>query len=422
MRPTRLIAATVAAVAVASLTAGCGSAPAPRLVSFPEVRGIAAAEPAVSPAAYATGDLSFGLALLRAWCAQEPSANIVLSPASLASGLGMAYLGARGSTATAMAAVLHLPSTGSLEAGLQARSDALRGLDGGGVTVAEADQVWFDPTLAPLHSYLDAVATGYAAGVGRVPLLTNPARAAAQIDASIAAATRGHIPHLLSAADLGNSVFVLTDALYLDARWASPFQQSNITSGVFTTAAGEHVQAKYLDGGGYTAGVADGWTAVSLPYRGSRLAMTALLPPAGSAAGCPALTAGVVGSVEAAMRAQRPPFEATIELPEVSLRSSAQMNQLLTALGMGVAFTQQADFTGLSPAAGLLGPVVHAATLRVDSAGTVASAATGVVVEPTAARGNPLPIVFSRPYLMLITDTKTGEPLFLARVANPNLP
>jgi len=26
---------------------------------------------------------------------------------------------------------------------------------------------------------------------------------------------------------------------------------------------------------------------------------------------------------------------------------------------------------------------------------------------------------FNRPYLMLVTDTTTGEPLFLAKVANP---
>jgi hypothetical protein len=29
------------------------------------------------------------------------------------------------------------------------------------------------------------------------------------------------------------------------------------------------------------------------------------------------------------------------------------------------------------------------------------------------------PVVFDRPYLLLVTDQATGEPLFLARVANP---
>jgi hypothetical protein len=34
----------------------------------------------------------------------------------------------------------------------------------------------------------------------------------------------------------------------------------------------------------------------------------------------------------------------------------------------------------------------------------------------------PAQIVFDRPYLLLVTDAATGEPLFLARVADPAAP
>jgi serpin B len=383
---------------------------------------VAAAEPAVSPARYAAADLKFGLDLLHAWCSLAPAGNIVLSPASLASGLGMAYLGARGSTATAMAAALRLPSAGPALAGLQSRSRALRGLDGPGVTVARTDQVWADPRLLPLRSYLNAVATGYGAGVGQVPLLTRPAQAVAQIDAAVAAATKGHIPRLLSPTDIGNAVFVLTDALYLKARWASPFQRSSTSTGAFVTPSGQRVQARYLFGAGYTSAVSDGWTAVSLPYRGGRLAMTALLPPAGSAAGgCQGLTAGVLSSLDRALARPQTGRSTAIELPKVSLSSHQGLKELLTRLGMGIAFSPYAaDFSGISPVAGYLGTVVHAATLRVDEAGTVGTAATAVTVMPTAGWAGPT-VAFTRPYLMLITDRRTGEPLFLARVANPDL-
>jgi serine protease inhibitor len=61
--------------------------------------------------------------------------------------------------------------------------------------------------------------------------------------------------------------------------------------------------------------------------------------------------------------------------------------------------------------------------LRVGKKGTVASAATAVGVAPTAARVAPVAqITFDRPYLLLVTATATGEPLFLARVANPAAP
>ena len=66
----------------------------------------------MDPRPYGAADTAFGLNVLNAWWRTDPQANQVLSPSSLASGLGMAYLGARGGTARAMADVLHLPVAG----------------------------------------------------------------------------------------------------------------------------------------------------------------------------------------------------------------------------------------------------------------------------------------------------------------------
>lgn len=425
MKRIRRTATESALIAGVMLAAGCASGPAaksapPMPASAGEIRGVALTKRPASPAPYAPADTAFGLDVLRAWCARDPHANIVLSPSSLASGLGMAYLGARGSTATAIARVLHLPVTSSLEAGLQARERDLGRLNGHGVTVADIDRVWADPKLLPLRSYLDAVATSYGAGVGRVPLLSQPAQAAQQIDAAIAAATRGHITRLLSAQDLQQAIFVLTDALYFNARWAIPFQPGDTTTGQFTTAAGQHVQAHFLNGGEMPSATADGWTAVSLPYRGGRLAMTALLPPMGSV-GCPALSASALTAITRMVSRTKPGPRSAIALPEINLRDQASLRGLLSGLGMGIAFGLAADFTGMSPQAGCIGSVIHGATLRVDANGTVASAATAVTILQSAGRILGPTVVFNRPYLLLVTATATGEPLFLARVANPDV-
>jgi serpin B len=85
-----------------------------------------------------------------------------------------------------------------------------------------------------------------------------------------------------------------------------------------------------------------------------------------------------------------------------------------------VAFGDSADFTGLSQQAAMLGFVQQAATLNVNENGTVAAAAAAVGVMPaSAAIGVPAVVDFNRPYLLLVTDTRTGEPVFLAKVANP---
>jgi hypothetical protein len=58
-------------------------------------RGVAIREPLASPRPDGTADTELGLDALGAWCRSDPQANLLLSPSSLASGLGMAYLGAR---------------------------------------------------------------------------------------------------------------------------------------------------------------------------------------------------------------------------------------------------------------------------------------------------------------------------------------
>jgi len=412
------------AVVAALLIAGCGSGTvAPPVMAH----GVALREPLADPRPYGAADTAFGLDVLNAWCRADPRANLVLSPSSLASGLGMAYLGARGSTAQAMARVLDLPATGGpgLQAGLQARSAALRGLDGPGVTLAASDQVWADPTLKTRRSYLNAVATGYDAGVAQVPLLSSPDRAAQEINQAIAAATRGQIPQLLSPTSLNGIALVLTDALYLRAAWATPFQASQTAPGSFTTAAGQQATVSFMNGGQYRSARAAGWTAVRLPYRGGKLAMVALLPPSG-AGGCATPAASTLGALTAGLTARLaagsaagPAQTRSVSLPRVNLGVQVSLEGLLSELGMGVAFTASADFAGLSPQPLSIGLVQQAATLQVGEQGTVAAAATAVGMQPTAVRVQPPQVVFNRPYLMLVTASATGEPLFMARVANP---
>jgi serpin B len=424
----------LAAAGLAASLAGCGSTPAPTPAPAPVVtRGVAAVERAANPRPFGAADTAFGLDVLRAWCAQYPGQNLVFSPSTLASALGMAYLGARGATAAAMAKVLHLPTSGgtALAAGLQARSTALGGLDGPGVTLSASNEVWADPTLPPSSGYLNSVATGYGAGLGQTPFLTNPTKAASQINSAISADTRGHISNLVNPGMLTGVGWVLTSALYLDAKWAAPFDPDKTAPSTFTLADGKKVTAPYLDGTGFTYAKSDGWTAVTLPYAGGKLTMTALLPPAGSAscalptqARLAAITASLAAGGTKTTSGTGPAFERTAELylPKTSLSTSGtvgDMKTVLGKLGMGQAFTNAADFTGLSPLAGKLAFVQQAATLQVAEKGTVGAAAAAVGVSPTATEYNPVVLWFNRPYLMLVSAKATGEPLFLADVADP---
>lgn len=421
----RISLGVLAAAGLAAALAGCGSTPAPAAAPTVAVtRGVAAVEPAADPQPFGAADTAFGLDVLRAWCAEYPGRNLVFSPSTLASALGMAHLGARGATANAMAGVLHLPASGAaaLDAGLQARSSALSGLDGPGVTLSPSNQVWADPALPPLSGYLNAVATGYGAGLAQAPFLTNPAKAATQVNSAISADTRGHISKLVSPEMLAGVGWVLTSALYLDAKWATPFDPGKTEAGPFTLTGGKTVSARFMGGDGIGYASAGGWAGVALPYAGGKLTMTALLPPAASGA-CAlpsqASLKAITGSLSSSAGGHR---TAGVWLPKVSLDTSGpagDMRPVLRELGMGQAFTDAADFTGLSKQAGKLAFVQQAATLQVGEKGTVGAAAAAVGVYPASAASNPVTVWLNRPYLLLVSAKATGEPLFLAEVANP---
>jgi len=109
MQNTRAFAAAAAACLGVIAVAGCAPQIAHRTRAMPvrltgrEVRVLRG---------YGSADTAFGFDVLSALCGSQTAANTVISPVSLATGLQMTYLGARGTTATAMARVLHLPVTG----------------------------------------------------------------------------------------------------------------------------------------------------------------------------------------------------------------------------------------------------------------------------------------------------------------------
>jgi serpin B len=168
-----------------------------------------------------------------------------------------------------------------------------------------------------------------------------------------------------------------------------------------------------MNGGAFQEARAKGWTAVALPYRGGRLSMVAALPPAGRG-GCQLPDTATVGSLTGGLAASKTLTD--VALPKVKLAASESLKNVLTRLGVGIAFGSHADFTGLSPQACCIGFVQHAATLAVDEKGTVASAATAVGMQLSAGL---ITLSFDRPYLLMLRDSRTGEPLMLAWVANP---
>lgn len=86
------------------------------------------------------------------------------------------------------------------------------------------------------------------------------------------------------------------------------------------------------------------------------------------------------------------------------------------------AFSDRADFSGISPMALKIFDVVHKAFVSVTETATEAAAATGIVAVPGAISWpRSMPVVFNadHPFLFVIRDRQSGSVLFEGQVADP---
>ena len=211
---------------------------------------------------------------------------------------------------------------------------------------------------------------------------------------------------------------VLANAVYFKGKWANPFDPAS--EGRFLVASNDYVKCMIMRRE-ETYAYADLSTlkVLELPYRGDDLSMVVVLPKQidGLKELEQQLSAAKLKNWIGALKKKR--IDAI--LPRLRLTCEFQLQDHLTAMGMGDAFNcLKADFSGMDGKKNLcISKVAHKAFVDVQEEGTEAAAATGVNVVAMGISVTPL-FQADHPYLFLIRDRHTGSILFLGRVMDPS--
>jgi serpin B len=355
--------------------------------------------------------------------------NLFYSPYSISLALAMTYAGARGETERQMGEALHFnlpqeqlhPAFNALDLELARRGEGAQGKDGEGFRLNIANTLWGQAGFQFLPGFLDALAENYGAGLRLLDFMNAPEEARVTINDWVSEQTEGRIKDLIPPGLINSMTrLVLTNAIYFNAAWATPFEAWATQDGTFHTLDGGGVAVPMMrqtESLGYAQG--QGYQAVEMPYDGGELSMVILLPEAGEFEAFEgALDAGQVDAVlgELAYR------QVALTMPKFEFESDFSLAKALTALGMADAFSGNADFSGMTGAQDLfISDVVHKAFVSVDEAGTEAAAATAVVMELlSAAPQEPVEVTVDRPFIFLIRDIETEAILFVGRVVDPS--
>ena len=211
---------------------------------------------------------------------------------------------------------------------------------------------------------------------------------------------------------------VLTNAVYLKASWAEPFEASATAQGSFIRLDRSTVTASFMhqtESLGYAKGT--GWQAVELSYAGGKLAMDVIVPDAGQyAAVAQTLKNGTATFLE-----NVEPRSVQLALPTFRFRTQADLVDTLAALGLTDLFDpDRADLSAMTAAEKLyVSGVLHEAFIDVNEKGTEAVAATAVVVRASAAPSEPVQLTVDRPFILVLRDLETNSIHFLGRVLDP---
>ena len=357
--------------------------------------------------------------------------NVVLSPASVWEALAMTHQGARGETAAEIAGVLGMPDDRAAVAGAaEALRAALAEAKGTAITLDVANRLWTQRGKALDPAFTAALEKRFGAGAGVVDFAAAEA-ARGEINGWVSAHTAGKIPDLLPAGTITPLTrLVLTNAVYLKAAWAKPFEKSATRPEPFSLEPGRAVDVPFMHAAerlvaGRVGAGDEAATVCEIPYAGRRLALVIVVPDAVDGLD------EVLGELDgdwrtkwAAGQGDVRPRQVELALPRWTARKPLGLNDALKALGMKAAFdAAAADLSGIDGTRELfVSDVVHEGFVDVSEEGTEAAAATGVVVgvRSMAPRPEePLAVRADRPFAWAIVDRETGAVVFAGTVTDP---
>ena len=388
---------------------------------------VATAAPPNSAVEAAAGTSRLAWELVRA----SGEGNAILSPASVWEALAMAHAGAKGETAAEIAAVLGMPDDREQIAAAAAElRQALAEAKGEKIKLALANRIWVQEGKPFEASFTGLLEAKYGAAAGIVDFASQPEDARTAINAWVGEHTADKIPELLKSGTITPLTrLVLTNAIYMKAPWATPFEKSATRPEAFAVGAGDtdvpfmHASGKMVAG---TVGSGDtAATVCEIPYAGGRLAMVLLVPA--RVDGLPAVLTAMKGDWRASWNAAGPGTvrmrPVTLALPKWTARKPLSLNAALKSLGMKRAFVAgEADLSGMDGGRDLfVSDVVHEGFVEVSEEGTEAAAATGVMVATRAAviPEEPLMVKADRPFAWAVVERGTGAVLFAGTVTDP---
>lgn len=359
---------------------------------------------------------------------ERPNQNLIFSPYSLSSLLMILTNGAAANTKVQFINLLHLGNEANLNtnSGLL-QNDPCHGVLNCRVTMIKkkepsdfliANALWADANVSYKPFFLVSVKQN--SGQFYQVDFNFPDSARRHINQWVEEKTHNYIKELIPQdAITPETKLVLVNAIYFKGSWALPFKAENTEEKPFFLANGQSVKAKMMaQKDKFLYAENNKLQMIQLPYSKSTLALTILLPK--NEHTIQEIVATLNQNAFTKLTQSAHEQELLVSIPKFKLESVLDdLVDALKKLGLTDAFTDKANFSNMTNSPFLISKILQKAIIQIDEQGTVAAAATTIIMEATMYHP---PIVFeaNHPFIIILNDTKTGIILFIGQVANPS--
>ena len=362
-------------------------------------------------------DNKFGLKLFKQIVKEEKDKNVFISPLSVAMALGMTYNGASGETQKAMQQTLELNGLSVEEVNLSYEHliDMLTSLDPK-VRFQIANSIWYRLGIPFKSEFIDLCKKYFTALVTGLDF--EDAQATKTINAWVDENTNGKIKEIVDSPIKPAMVMFLINAIYFKGTWTYQFDEKDTRDDLFNLPDGTNKPCKMMKQEGEFRYLANSdFQAIDLPYGDGDFSMTVLLPQ----------PQRDIDSLIAEFSQENwnkwikgfSKQELTLQLPRFTLEYEIKLNDILTGLGMGIAFdAAQADLTKMyeGPERVYIDQVKHKTFVEVNEEGTEAAAVTSVGIAITSVG---LWMRVDRPFIFVIRENQSQTILFVGKIVDP---
>ena len=356
----------------------------------------------------------FAFSLFKEIAQTETKNNFMISPVSASLALGMVYNGAAGETQQAFSNVFNYGNA-TLEETNFVNQNIIDNLTytASGTTFDIANSLWISNTFPVKETFSEANKTYYFAEVQNKDF--GDPETIKTINNWVSNKTNGKIPKVLAYVE-PNTVLYAINALYFKSDWKFHFNPEDTKPQPFHLDNGTLKQVdmmsmeqdlKYLSNKVFSS--------VKLPYKNDKYTMTLMLPHTNKTVNDIVAMMNNENWIEWQNNYQVQGLK--MAMPKFTFSYKKQLKDPLINLGLGIAFSGNADFSGISDTKTRISFVLQKTFIDVNEKGSEAAAVTAVGMSTTSVNGSTF--LLNRPFIFAITEKGTGSICFMGKVGIP---